>query len=62
MKRMIGLTALAVVLACGTANAQQLNVKIGVLTDMSSLYADATGIWLGNCGQDGRGRLHERPS
>ena len=44
MKRMIGLTALAVVLACGTANAQQLNVKIGVLTDMSSLYADATGI------------------
>ncbi|MGA8967834.1 MAG: ABC transporter substrate-binding protein [Pseudolabrys sp.] len=44
MKRMIGLTALAVVLACGTVNAQQLNVKIGVLTDMSSLYADATGI------------------
>jgi branched-chain amino acid transport system substrate-binding protein len=43
MKRMIGLTALAVMLACGTANAQQLNVKIGVLTDMSSLYADATG-------------------
>jgi branched-chain amino acid transport system substrate-binding protein len=44
MKRMIGLTALAVMLACSTANAQQLNVKIGVLTDMSSLYADATGI------------------
>ena len=44
MKRIIGLTALAVVLACSTANAQQLNVKIGVLTDMSSLYADATGI------------------
>src|SRR5215510_12544876 len=43
MKRMIGLTALAVTLACGTANAQQINVKIGVLTDMSSLYADATG-------------------
>ncbi|MGC2113404.1 MAG: ABC transporter substrate-binding protein, partial [Pseudolabrys sp.] len=43
MKRMIGLTALAVVLACGTATAQQINVKIGVLTDMSSLYADATG-------------------
>ena len=43
MKRMIGLTALAVILACGTAAAQQLNVKIGVLTDMSSLYADATG-------------------
>ena len=43
MKRGISLTALAVVLACGTASAQQLNVKIGVLTDMSSLYADATG-------------------
>jgi branched-chain amino acid transport system substrate-binding protein len=43
MKRRIRLTALAVVLACGTASAQQLNVKIGVLTDMSSLYADATG-------------------
>jgi branched-chain amino acid transport system substrate-binding protein len=44
MKRMIGLTALAVALACGAASAQQLNVKVGVLTDMSSLYADATGI------------------
>ena len=43
MKRMIGLTALAVILACGTAAAQQLSVKVGVLTDMSSLYADATG-------------------
>ena len=43
MKRMISLTALAVTLACGTAAAQQLNVKVGVLTDMSSLYADATG-------------------
>jgi branched-chain amino acid transport system substrate-binding protein len=43
MKRMISLTALSVMLACGTASAQQLNVKIGVLTDMSSLYADATG-------------------
>src|SRR4249919_2056305 len=43
MKRMISLTALAVVLACGTASAQQLNVKVGVLTDMSSLYADDTG-------------------
>jgi branched-chain amino acid transport system substrate-binding protein len=43
MKRLISLTALAVMLACGTATAQQVNVKIGVLTDMSSLYADATG-------------------
>jgi branched-chain amino acid transport system substrate-binding protein len=43
MKRMVSLTALTVVLACGTALGQQINVKIGVLTDMSSLYADATG-------------------
>jgi branched-chain amino acid transport system substrate-binding protein len=43
MKRIMSLAALAVALACGTANAQQLNIKIGVLTDMSSLYADATG-------------------
>jgi branched-chain amino acid transport system substrate-binding protein len=43
MKRVISLTALAVTLACGTASAQQINVKIGVLTDMSSLYADVTG-------------------
>jgi branched-chain amino acid transport system substrate-binding protein len=43
MKRMMGLTALAVTLACGAASAQQINVKIGVLTDMSSLYADVTG-------------------
>jgi branched-chain amino acid transport system substrate-binding protein len=39
----MSLAALAVLLACGTASAQQINVKIGVLTDMSSLYADATG-------------------
>jgi branched-chain amino acid transport system substrate-binding protein len=43
MKRTLGLTTLAVLLACGVANAQQINVKVGVLTDMSSLYADATG-------------------
>src|SRR5882672_259088 len=43
MKRTIGLAALAVMLACGTANAQQINVKIGVLSDMSSLYADIGG-------------------
>ena len=44
MNRMISLTALACMLTCGTANAQQINVKVGVLTDMSSLYADATGL------------------
>jgi branched-chain amino acid transport system substrate-binding protein len=30
-------------LACGTASAQQVNVKIGVLSDMSSLYSDIGG-------------------
>ncbi len=35
--------AFAAALFAGTAHAQTLNVKIGVLTDMSSLYADATG-------------------
>ena len=44
MKRAISLAALAVVLGCGAASAQQVNVKIGVLTDMASLYADDTGI------------------
>src|SRR5882757_1799129 len=47
MKKTISLAAslvtLAVIFACGTATAQQMNVKIGVLTDMSSLYADVTG-------------------
>jgi branched-chain amino acid transport system substrate-binding protein len=43
MKRTLGLTALAVTLACGTVSAQQINVKIGVLTDMSSLYSDVGG-------------------
>jgi branched-chain amino acid transport system substrate-binding protein len=43
MKRMLGLTALATILACSTAIAQQVTVKIGVLTDMSSLYTDLAG-------------------
>jgi branched-chain amino acid transport system substrate-binding protein len=43
MKRLIGLTALAVALAASSAHAQQINVKIGVLSDMSSLYADIGG-------------------
>jgi branched-chain amino acid transport system substrate-binding protein len=43
MKKTLGLAALAAVLACGAANAQQVNVKIGVLSDMSSLYADIGG-------------------
>src|SRR6202142_2647104 len=43
MRKTIGLAALAVALACGGANAQQVNVKIGVLSDMSSLYSDIGG-------------------
>src|ERR1035438_6077582 len=43
MRRTLGLAVLAAALACGTANAQQINVKIGVLSDMSSLYADIGG-------------------
>ncbi len=43
MKRVMILAGLAAVLACGPANAQQISIKIGVLTDMSSLYADVTG-------------------
>src|SRR6202166_4560242 len=43
MKRTMSWAALAFMLACGTASAEQMSVKIGVLTDMSSLYADATG-------------------
>jgi branched-chain amino acid transport system substrate-binding protein len=43
MKRLLSLTALAVVLAASSAQAQQLSVKIGVMSDMSSLYADIGG-------------------
>jgi branched-chain amino acid transport system substrate-binding protein len=43
MRKILGLSALVAVLACGTANAQQLNVKVGLLSDMSSLYADVGG-------------------
>jgi branched-chain amino acid transport system substrate-binding protein len=43
MKRLLGLAALSAALACGGAHAQQITVKIGVLSDMSSLYADIGG-------------------
>jgi branched-chain amino acid transport system substrate-binding protein len=36
-------TALATIFAFSPASAQQVSVKVGVLTDMSSLYADVTG-------------------
>src|SRR5882757_9036831 len=42
MKRLLGMTALAVVLATGSAYAQT-TVKIGVMSDMPSLYADIGG-------------------
>jgi branched-chain amino acid transport system substrate-binding protein len=42
MKRLMISSALALVLGAGAANAQT-TVKIGVLTDMSSLYADLAG-------------------
>jgi branched-chain amino acid transport system substrate-binding protein len=45
MRKTLGLAALAAALVCSAANAQQqINVKVGVLTDMASLYADDTGI------------------
>ena len=45
MKRLLGLTAVACILSCGTAWAQVSDgvVKLGVLNDMSSLYADVSG-------------------
>ncbi len=42
MKRLIGLAALSAAFACGTAQAQT-TVKVGVLSDMSSLYSDIGG-------------------
>ena len=47
MKRLWGLpvigAVLGVALACASAQAQQVTVKIGILNDMSSVYADAGG-------------------
>jgi branched-chain amino acid transport system substrate-binding protein len=43
MKRLFTMTALAVVFAAASAQAQQKTIKIGVLSDMSSLYADIGG-------------------
>jgi len=43
MRKMMWLAALAAGVACGTASAQDVNVKIGVLSDMSSLYSDVGG-------------------
>src|SRR5882757_8637466 len=43
MKKLLSLAAVGAVLACASAQAEDINVKIGVLTDMSSLYADLGG-------------------
>jgi branched-chain amino acid transport system substrate-binding protein len=43
MKKTLGLAALTLLLVGSVAHAQQVNVKIGVLSDMSSLYADIGG-------------------
>jgi branched-chain amino acid transport system substrate-binding protein len=45
MKGIVGLGALALALACGSAHAQLSDgvIKIGVMNDMSGLYADITG-------------------
>src|SRR5437763_2545672 len=45
MQRVIGLAGLAVALASGAAQAQYSDgvIKIGVLNDMSSVYADVSG-------------------
>jgi len=43
MTRKLGLIALSAALLCGPAQAQQVTVKVGVLSDMSSLYSDITG-------------------
>jgi branched-chain amino acid transport system substrate-binding protein len=43
MKRLLGFTALAIFLAVAPARAEDIHVKIAVLSDMSSLYADLGG-------------------
>jgi branched-chain amino acid transport system substrate-binding protein len=44
MRHLLGLAALGAALACAPAHGQQtVNVKIGVLSDMSSLYSDVSG-------------------
>src|SRR5438128_271170 len=47
MRKLLNLAAMGAALACASAlapaQAQDINVKIGVLSDMSSLYADLGG-------------------
>jgi branched-chain amino acid transport system substrate-binding protein len=43
MRHLLGFAALGAALACAGAQAQEVQVKIGVLSDMSSLYSDVSG-------------------
>ena len=43
MKNLLSCTAISIVLAASSAQAQQFTVKIGVMSDMSSLYSDIGG-------------------
>src|SRR3954469_2683645 len=43
MRKLLGFAAAFAALSCAPAQAQDINVKIGVLSDMSSLYADLGG-------------------
>ena len=43
MKRLLSVAALGALLACASAHAKQVTVKIGILNDMSSVYSDAGG-------------------
>jgi branched-chain amino acid transport system substrate-binding protein len=43
LKRLLSSTVIAFALAAGSAQAQQVSVKIGVMSDMSSLYSDIGG-------------------
>jgi branched-chain amino acid transport system substrate-binding protein len=43
MRKLLSLAAVGAAVACAPAQAQQISVKIGVMSDMSSLYADLAG-------------------
>ena len=43
MRKLLSLAAVGAAVACAPAQAQQISVKVGVMSDMSSLYADLAG-------------------
>ena len=61
MKFAASLAFAAAALITTAAQAQTTDVKIGVLTDMSSLYSDATAAGLGRRRQTGGRRISIRP-